>query len=121
MIYLQHVLTGQERPLAEFIHKINWIDVLIVIVLARSSYIGFSKGFGGEVFRFVCYVGAVIGAVYYYEFASQLISDYLPALYPVSTLIGFTGIYLAILIASKLITILIDRIIKIEALNAVNK
>jgi membrane protein required for colicin V production len=94
---------------------------LIVIVLARSSYVGFSKGFGGEGFRCLCYVGAVIGAVYYYEAASQLISDYLPALYPVSTLIGFTGIYFIVLIVTKLITVLIDKIIKIEAVNAVNK
>lgn len=101
--------------------KINWVDLLIVILLIRSSYVGFSKGFGWELFRFIGCICAILSAVYYYEALSRLIGDYFPVVSPVSNLLSFTGIYVAVLFIIKIINILIAKIIKIEAVSAFEK
>jgi len=103
------------------LQKINWIDLLVVILLVRSSYVGFTKGFGWELFRFIGYISTVIATVYYYEYASQLIGDYFPVVYSFSNLLSFTGVYLVILFIFKFVNILIEKVIKIETVSGVER
>ena len=107
--------------MAGVLQKINWIDLLVVILLVRSSYVGFTKGFGWELFRFIGYVSTVVATVYYYEYASQLIADYFPVVCSFSNLLSFTGIYIIILLIFKFINILIEKIIKIETVSGIER
>jgi len=107
--------------LGEIFQKINWVDLLVVILLIRGSYVGFTKSFGWEFFRFIGYICAILAAIYYYETASRLISDYFPVVSPISNLLSFTGIYLIILLIIKLIDFLIAKIIKIETVSAAGR
>ncbi|MBI4335406.1 MAG: CvpA family protein [Candidatus Omnitrophica bacterium] len=107
--------------MAQVLQKINWIDLLVVILLLRSSYVGFTKGFGWELFRSIGYLSTALAAIYYYEYISQLIGDYFPALYPFSNLLSFTGLYLAILFIFKFVNLLIEKIIKVETFSGIEK
>jgi uncharacterized membrane protein required for colicin V production len=107
--------------LAEIFQNINWVDLLVVILLIRSSYVGLTKGFGWELFRFLGYLSTAIAAVYFYEYASQLLGDYFPVIYSFSNLVSFTGIYAVILFIFKFINLLIEKIIKIETFSTVEK
>lgn len=107
--------------MTEVFQNTNWIDLLIVILLIRSSYVGFTKGFGWELFRFVGYIATVLSAIYYYEFVSQLISDYFPVISSFSNLVSFSGIYLAILFIFKFINLLLEKVIKIETFSTIER
>jgi uncharacterized membrane protein required for colicin V production len=101
--------------------QVNWIDLLVVILLIRSSYVGFTRGFGWELFRFVGYACTVLATIYYYETVSQAIGDYLPVISPFANLISFASLFLIILFIFKFINVIIGRIIKIETLSVIEK
>lgn len=107
--------------MAEIFQNINWVDLLVVILLIRSSYVGFTKGFGWELFRFIGYLSTAIAAVYFYEYTSQLLGDYFPVVQSFSNLVSFTVLYAGILFIFKFINLLIEKIIKIETFSAVEK
>lgn len=100
--------------MTEFLQTVNWIDLLVVILLVRSGYVGFTKGLSWELFRLVGCVAAALISVYYYENVAQLASDYVSALYPFSKLISFTGLYLIIFLIFKFINALIAKLVLIE-------
>ncbi len=104
--------------MTEILRNINWVDLLVVIVLIRSSYVGFTKGISWELFRLIGIICALVGAIYFYETSSQLVSDYVPLIYPFANLITFTFLYLLIFFISKVLNGLIGKIIKIEFLSA---
>lgn len=60
-------------------------------------------------------------SIYYYDFGSQLISDYFPAVYTVSNFLSFTALYLVILLIFKFINILLEKIIKIEVFSTLER
>ncbi len=101
--------------------KVNWVDIFVVILLIRSSYIGFTRGFSWELFRFSGLVGAALADIYFYEYGSQLISDYFPSIYPVANLISFTAIYAVILLISRILTLFIEKFIKLEVFSALER
>lgn len=107
--------------MTEFFQKINWTDLLVVILLIRSSYVGFTRGFSWECFRFIGVICAVLIPIYFYESVSQLIGDYFPVIYPFSNLLSFTALYILIFIISKIINILIEKIIKIEVFSMLER
>ncbi|MCM8781958.1 MAG: CvpA family protein, partial [Candidatus Omnitrophica bacterium] len=107
--------------MTEFFQKINWTDLLVVILLIRSSYVGFTRGFSWEFFRLIGVVCAAIGAIYFYEDISLLIGDYLPIIYPISSLLSFTAIYTIILFLLRLINLFMEKIIKIEVFSILEK
>lgn len=101
-----------------FLEKANWVDILVVILLIRGCYVGFSKGLRWEFFRFLGYIAAVLGAIYYYESIAESLGAYLPVLYPFSNLLSFSGLYLIILFISKGICALAAKIIQTEVVSA---
>lgn len=107
--------------MTEIFQNINWVDLLVVILLIRSSYVGFTKGFGWELFRFIGYLSTAMAAVYFYEYTSQLLGDYFPVMHSFANLICFTGLYAGILFIFKFINLLIEKIIKIETISTVEK
>ncbi|MEI8176849.1 MAG: CvpA family protein [Candidatus Omnitrophota bacterium] len=107
--------------MTELFQRFNWIDLLVVIVLIRSSYVGFTQGFSWEFFRLTGMIGAVIGTIYFYEYGARLISDYIPVVYPISDLLSFTLFYIVILVVVKILNLFIDRIIKLEVFSALEK
>ena len=102
--------------MTEFFQNINWIDLLVVILLIRSSYIGFARGFGWEFFRFLGAISVVIFPIYFYEYGTQLIIDYFPVLDPFSDPICFTSLYIIPILVFKIINGVVDkiRVIKID-------
>jgi uncharacterized membrane protein required for colicin V production len=107
--------------LTEIFQNINWVDLLVVILLIRSSYVGFTKGFGWELFRFIGYLSTAVAAVYFYEYASQLLGDYFPVAQSFSNLICFTALYAGALFIFKFINLIIEKIIRIETFSTVER
>lgn len=56
--------------------RINWIDVFVVIVLIRTSYIGLSRGFSTEIPRFLSLSLVIVLTYYYYNGLGQFLSKY---------------------------------------------
>ncbi|OGX37582.1 MAG: hypothetical protein A3C53_03815 [Omnitrophica WOR_2 bacterium RIFCSPHIGHO2_02_FULL_68_15] len=52
---------------AGFLSHWNWIDVIVLICLARFGYIGASQGFGGELVRSVGVVTGVVVSFRWYQ------------------------------------------------------
>jgi len=107
--------------LTEVFQRINWIDLLVVILLIKSGYVGFTKGFGWELFRLIGYICTLLATIYFYEPISRLISDYISVVSPFSNLLSFTAIYLIILLLFKLAAALLERLIKKETFSSIDR
>jgi len=55
--------------LPEIFQRINWVDVAVVILLIRTSYIGAHSGLSSEIFRII---GVLLGLFFSMKYSSML-------------------------------------------------
>lgn len=105
----------------EWMARVNWADVLAVIIILRSTYVGSQRGFFGELF---CILGIwliIIFSIHLYVPVSNFINTYLFIALNISNLIGFLIITLALYFGFRFIHNLLQKTIKIEVFPAINK
>lgn len=98
--------------------RINWIDILCVILLFRISYIAYKRGFSAEIFKFAGTVCALFFSLhYYYSVAQALITRITFVKIPLETARFFTFIFCAVLgyLAFVLLRFIFSRFIHMEA------
>ncbi len=74
--------------------RINWVDILILILLFRISYIGFIRGLGSEIIPLAGIIVTLIISLHYYPQAGTLISNHTPLPKSCSDLICFITLVL---------------------------
>lgn len=50
-----------------FLPETNWVDIIVVIFVIRGAYIGLTRGFSIELFKFLGTIGAAVLSLLYYE------------------------------------------------------
>ncbi len=97
------------------IRHINWVDVLVVILIIRISYVAFQEGLSREIFPFLGVMATLTGSLHYYEKIGFLISKDLFNLSPeISNFLSFVILAIIITLIFKLLKVLVDKIIKVE-------
>lgn len=100
--------------LSEILSRINWVDIVILILLFRISYVGFNRGLGSEIIPFLGILIALIVSLHYYSKWGNFITKHTPIPIAFSQLLSFLGLIFVIkyifhllesLIAGKLVTI----------------
>jgi uncharacterized membrane protein required for colicin V production len=61
--------------LLEIIQKLNWIDLVIVIVMLRALYIGLKRGCVNEILQLLAIVAAILIVFHYYPFCSRFLEN----------------------------------------------
>lgn len=85
----------------------NWIDVIFVIILIRTSCVGFAKGFLSEFFRFLGLLLAFILSFSNYTLVSQFLSEHTKWTVSKLEVIAFLLIFLGILFIFKVIAFVV--------------
>ncbi len=98
----------------EILAKANWVDVLIVILMIRISYVAFQDGLSHEIFPLVGSIVVATLTFHYYNRIALSISQNIAAI-PMAILNLFTFITLALAIGfvCKFIKVVVDKIIKV--------
>lgn len=97
-----------------FLGRINWIDILFIIVLIRTTYIGFRKGLGLEIFKFLGMIAALILSFHYFERVGRYITNHSFLPESISNFFAFTTLIIIVIFGFKLIGLLVRSFMKIE-------
>lgn len=97
----------------EILTKLNWVDVLIIIIILRISYVAFQDGLSHEVFPLIGTVATTVLALHYYVNISALLSHYLGMSPNILDILSFIGLLVIIGLIFKFIRTILDKIIKV--------
>ena len=97
------------------ITRINWVDVLVIIIILRTSYVAFSEGLSHELFPLVGSLVLAISSLHYYARLGTFIRTNLMNM-PVamSEFLSLLAIVVVVGLLFKLLKFLLDLIIKVE-------
>lgn len=59
----------------DYLFNINWIDILIIILLVRTSYVGFTKGFSYEFLTLLALLCSVMLSIHSYSFVASYLTQ----------------------------------------------
>ena len=98
----------------EIITKINWVDVLVLIIVLRISYIAFQDGLSHEIFPLIGTACTLVLSLHYYNKIFLFLTTNLAKI-PVemANFLSFFVLIVAIGFLFKLIRSIVDKIIKI--------
>lgn len=97
------------------ITRVNWVDVLVLILMFRMSYIAFQEGLSREILPFIGSITIIIFSLHYYNKISNFLYQNLFKL-PLEALnfLSFLILIIGIGFIFKLLKIFLDNIIKVE-------
>lgn len=99
----------------EIITKINWVDVIVVILLIRTSYVAFQDGLSHEIFPFLGSLSSLVISLYYFRKLATLMVHATGGLMPIgiADFMAFVVIYAAVIILFKLIRAIFGKMVKV--------
>jgi len=98
----------------ELLSRFNWVDVIVIIIMLRVTYVAFEDGLSHEIFPLVGIVGTLIVCLRYYNPFGVFISRNIPGM-PKDASLAASFILLVVVVgfAIKLIRRLVDAVIKV--------
>lgn len=99
----------------EIISRINWVDVLVLILMVRMSYVALRDGLSHEIFPFIGTILIVVFCLHYYNKLGFFLSQNLANIpLEISNFISFLILVAVLGFLVKLLKGLLDKIIKVE-------
>lgn len=99
----------------DIIRQLNWIDVLVIILVIRISYVAFQEGLSHEIFPLISGIASIIISLRYYHKLGGFFSNAVPALSKaISNFTGFCLLVIGTGLVFKLVRIVLDRVIKVQ-------
>ena len=99
----------------ELITKINWVDVLVVILMLRISYVAFRDGLSHEIFSFLGSILIVIVVMRYYTVFGGFISlNAMNMPVELSNFLSFLILVVASGLLVRLLRIILNKVVKIQ-------
>lgn len=99
----------------DIVTRLNWVDVLVIIIMLRMSYVAFQDGLSHEIFPLLGAIGVITLSLYYYNKLALYISQNLGNV-PIAILnfLSFIILVFAAAFVFKLIRVVLDKIIKVS-------
>ncbi len=99
----------------EILQKINWVDILVLIVVLRTGYVALQDGFSHEILPLIGSFFMIICSLHYYQRVSKFVYD-IGFMLPIEMLYPVVFLVLAILIGLlfRLVKAIIDKLIKVS-------
>ncbi len=106
----------------DILARINWVDVLIIIIMFRMSYVAFQDGLSHEIFPLIASICTVTLGIRYYERLAAFLSRHAFNM-PIdwASFLSFTTLVIGISIVFKLIRAVLDKIVKVAWHPAIEK
>ena len=99
----------------------NWIDVIIIILLAWQIIKGFRKGFIIELASLLALILGIFGAIKFADFTAGYLSSNIDLPEDYTPLIAFALTFVLIVIGVHFIARLVQTLVKMVALNFINR
>ncbi|MFA5144029.1 MAG: CvpA family protein [Candidatus Omnitrophota bacterium] len=99
----------------EILAKINWVDVLSIILLLRTGYVSLQDGLSHEILPLVGSVSMLVFSLHYYNKIAGFL-HYLGLTLPMAflNLVGFVLVFVCTGLLFRLVKLFIDKIIKVS-------
>ena len=98
----------------------NWLDVVLLLVLAGSVVTSFSTGLAREVVGLVSLVAALVLAIWFYGTAGSFLQPYVSS--PgVANFCGFLMVFCGVLVLGALVGHVLGRMMKVAGLSFVDR
>jgi membrane protein required for colicin V production len=100
--------------LSEIASRVNWVDLLVLILLIRSCYVGSSRGFGQELFGTIGVLTELMVPIFFYGVIRDIV--FLPSVLPslfVRVLI-FLVVVFSILFVFRIIGMIFQKLMSVE-------
>ncbi len=99
----------------EILTRLNWIDVIVIIVMIRISYVAFQDGLSHEIFPFIGVICTIVLALrYYYSIAIYLSQNIMLINMPTAAFLSFLGLVIVLGVVFKLLRRVVDLIVKVS-------
>lgn len=99
----------------QILSKINWVDILVVILILRTTYASFMDGLSHEIFPFLGTLAVFVLSLNYYKILGELISSNLENIpIGISNWIAFILLIVALGFIVKLLKIILDKIVRVQ-------
>jgi membrane protein required for colicin V production len=100
----------------------NWIDIIIIILLAVAVGIGFKKGLVQEIVGIIALIIAFFLALKLHMIAAAMLTKMIPGLTrPIAPTVGFVAVFLVVFLAITVVGWLLSKIIKATPLDFADK
>ena len=93
---------------------INWVDVLVVILLIRTCYVGANVGFTIELQRITGLIAGFVISYYFYKQLGQFIAGNSFISINLAEIFSLIIVLIACLIVIKLLTVLLSKVLKFQ-------
>lgn len=105
----------------EVFHRFNWVDILVVILLFRTSYIGARTGLSEEIFRIIGILLGLFFSMKYYSALGTLLNTNVSL--PQELVDGLTFFILILLciLTMKLVSLGLTKIVKLAFAETIDK
>lgn len=107
--------------LLEIIQKLNWIDVVVLVVMLRALYIGLKRGCVSEIFQLMAVFASIFVVYHYYPFCSRLIENRIFLKPEIARSVTFFVLWALVALVCKFVRDGACMIFKIEAKSFVDK
>ncbi|MFH0764389.1 MAG: CvpA family protein [Candidatus Omnitrophota bacterium] len=98
----------------DIITRLNWVDILIVIIMLRTSYVAFQDGLSHEIFPLIGAFLSLVLSLAYYKKIAFIISQNIGGMpISISSFMSFVIIFAAVIFVFKLVRLVFDKIIKV--------
>jgi membrane protein required for colicin V production len=99
---------------------VNFIDVIVLVVIALSALIAFSNGFVNVVLWIMSWVGAVVATVYFFPVAKPIAEHYI-AEPLIANVVTAVAIFIVALIICAILNQIISRAVRGSAVGALDR
>lgn len=97
----------------DIISKINWVDILAVIIIARTSYVALQDGLSHEIFPLIGTAFTAAISLQYYRNIAFFAKNVIDIPISILDLLAFTALVIVIGLIFKLIRVLVDAIMQV--------
>jgi uncharacterized membrane protein required for colicin V production len=99
----------------QILSKINWVDVFVLILMLRMSYVAFMDGLSHEIFPLFGSIAVFVITLHYYKTLGGMISQGMgnvPS--DITNLLGFVVLVVVAGFVVKFLKVIIDKIVKVQ-------
>ncbi len=107
--------------MSEVFHQINWVDIFVVILLIRTSYIGARTGLSVEFFKLVGIVVGLYCAIKFYSDLGAWLTSKIALPTELADGISFLILIFASLITLKYVGLILSKVVKLTFADKVDK
>lgn len=107
--------------MSEYILKINWVDIIILILLLRTSYVGFIQGLSYEILTLIGIITAVVLAIHNYKHVGRFFINHLNLPVEFSNFLSFLILVFGVIVIFRYIRNIFYRYAKLEIFPTLEK